>query len=62
MSNQSPETLPGHAFISYIREDKDRVDRLQDILAAAGIRVWRDTEELCNAEPGGSLSIGRGRL
>lgn len=46
MSNQSPETLPGHAFISYIREDKDRVDRLQDILAAAGIRVWRDTEDL----------------
>lgn len=37
---------PGHAFISYVREDKDSVDRLQQVLVAAGIRVWRDTEDL----------------
>lgn len=36
----------GHAFISYVREDAARVDRLQRILEAAGIRVWRDTAEL----------------
>ncbi|MGI5487967.1 toll/interleukin-1 receptor domain-containing protein [Microtetraspora malaysiensis] len=46
MSNQPPEALPGHAFISYVREDKERVDRLQDILESAGIRVWRDTDNL----------------
>ncbi|NRQ36301.1 toll/interleukin-1 receptor domain-containing protein [Nonomuraea sp. NN258] len=46
MSDLSPETLPGHAFISYVREDKDRVDRLQDILESAGIRVWRDIDDL----------------
>ncbi|MEU0557423.1 toll/interleukin-1 receptor domain-containing protein [Dactylosporangium sp. NPDC006015] len=36
----------GHAFISYVREDVAHVDRLQRILQAAGIRVWRDTEDL----------------
>jgi hypothetical protein len=36
----------GHAFISYVREDSDLVDRLQGVLEAAGIRVWRDTEDL----------------
>jgi len=34
--------IPG-AFISYVREDAKHVDRLQKILEAAGIRVWRDT-------------------
>lgn len=38
---------PGeHAFISYVREDADEVDKLQEDLEAAGIRVWRDTSEL----------------
>lgn len=37
---------PGHAFISYVREDSERVDRLQGILHAAGINVWRDTANL----------------
>jgi hypothetical protein len=37
---------PGHAFISYVREDGAHVDRLQSILEAAGIRVWRDTADL----------------
>jgi hypothetical protein len=46
VSDQSPETLPGHAFISYVREDKERVDRLQGILESAGIRVWRDIDDL----------------
>ncbi len=38
--------VPGHAFISYVREDRKRVDRLQGILEAAGIKVWRDTANL----------------
>ncbi len=37
---------PGHVFISYVREDKAVVDRLQEILEAAGVTVWRDTENL----------------
>jgi hypothetical protein len=35
-----------HAFISYVREDKARVDRLQEALEAAGVSVWRDTKDL----------------
>jgi TIR domain len=42
----------GHAFISYVREDGPRVDRLQKILVAAGIRVWRDTEDLWPGDDG----------
>lgn len=42
-----PQTLPGgHAFISYVRENKPEVDWLQEMLEAAGIRVWRDTADL----------------
>lgn len=40
----------GHAFISYIREDRDRADELQQVLQAAGIRVWRDTISLWPGE------------
>lgn len=40
----------GHAFISYVREDSDRVDRLQRILTAADIPVWRDTADLWPGE------------
>lgn len=36
----------GHAFVSYVHEDRKRVDRLQAILEAAGIAVWRDTANL----------------
>lgn len=36
----------GHVFISYVREDRERVDRLEDALTAEGIRVWRDTNDL----------------
>jgi hypothetical protein len=41
-----PGQAPGHAFISYVRQDAARVDRLQAILQAAGITVWRDTADL----------------
>lgn len=44
-----PSTGEGHVFISYAREDSDRVDQLQQVLVAAGIRVWRDT---CSLWPG----------
>jgi hypothetical protein len=40
------EKLPGHAFISYVREDSPYVDQLQNSLEVAGIRVWRDTSDL----------------
>ena len=36
----------GHVFISYVREDAQHVDRLELILEAAGVQVWRDTEAL----------------
>ena len=40
----------GHAFISYVREDKRRVDRLQEFLEANGVPVWRDTARLWPGE------------
>jgi TIR domain-containing protein len=42
--------VPGHVFISYVHEDSDHVDRLQDALQAAGIPVWRDTAGLWPGE------------
>jgi TIR domain len=36
------DVVPGHAFISYVREDTQAVDKLQSVLEAAGVRVWRD--------------------
>ncbi|MEZ2391756.1 toll/interleukin-1 receptor domain-containing protein [bacterium RCC_150] len=35
-----------HAFISYVREDQAKVDRLQEALEAVGVSVWRDTKDL----------------
>ena len=46
-------SAPGHAFISYTREDKESVDRLQQLLENAGIRVWRDTNRLWPGEDWG---------
>ena len=40
----------GHAFISYVREDERRVDRLQKLLEANGVPVWRDTARLLPGE------------
>jgi TIR domain len=40
----------GHAFISYVREDKRRVDRLEQFLQSKGIPVWRDTHNLWPGE------------
>src|SRR5580658_1971448 len=37
-------------FVSYSREDSDRVDLLQHMLEAAGISVWRDTVDLWPGE------------
>jgi len=41
---------PGHAFVSYVREDAERVDWLCEQLELAGIRVWRDTKDLWPGE------------
>jgi hypothetical protein len=35
-----------HAFLSYVHEDKERVDKLQEALEAVGVSVWRDTKDL----------------
>jgi len=45
-----PNQLPGHAFISYIREDSTQVAQLQELLEVKGIRVWRDTDNLWPGE------------
>lgn len=42
--------MPGHVFISYVREDSQAIDRLQHALQTAGIRVWRDTSDLWPGE------------
>ncbi len=46
---QMAETEP-HVFLSYVREDKAEVDRIQRLLEAAGVLVWRDTESLWPGE------------
>lgn len=43
MSKDAP---PGHAFISYVREDSAAVDQLQRVLEDEGIPIWRDTTSL----------------
>ena len=35
-----------HIFISYVREDSDRVDRLARSLAEAGLETWVDREDM----------------
>ena len=44
----------GHAFISYVREDADKVEELQRFLQASGIPVWLDTAEI---SPGADWSF-----
>jgi trehalose-phosphatase len=44
-ARQDPET-PGHAFLSYVREDEAKVKQLQRVLERAGIDVWRDRSNL----------------
>ena len=46
----SGQKVAGHVFISYVREDSDRVDQLQRTLQAAGISAWRDTADLWPGE------------
>jgi TIR domain len=46
ISSPSVDESVGHAFISYVREDCERVDKLQQALEAVGVRVWRDTKDL----------------
>ena len=43
-------TVQGHAFLSYVREDSNKVDWLQQLLETAGIQVWRDTTNLWPGE------------
>ena len=50
VSRTAGSLSPGHAFISYVREDSGRVDTLQKMLEAAGIPVWRDTASLWPGE------------
>ena len=67
MSGRQAGETCGHVFISYVREDGKRVDRLQAILEGAGLSVWRDTAsiwpgqdwrlEIRNAIRSGSLAF-----
>ena len=50
MSGKTGPSDRGHVFISYVREDSAEVDRLQHILEAAGIPVWRDKASLWPGE------------
>jgi hypothetical protein len=36
----------GHAFVSYVHEDAEKVDDLCGFLDASGIEVWRDRDQL----------------
>jgi len=40
-----------HVFVSYVREDSDRVDALCKVLEAAQIPRWRDRSALGRATP-----------
>jgi GntR family transcriptional regulator len=44
------DSLAGHAFISYVHEDSRQVNQLQQTLEAAGVPVWRDTDDLWPGE------------
>src|SRR5882757_1898857 len=46
----SSGAVTGHVFVSYVREDSGQVDWLCQVLEAAGIPVWRDTEKLWPGE------------
>ncbi len=46
VSSLPVQEVAGHAFISYVREDSDRIAELQRTLEAAGVRVWRDKADL----------------
>jgi hypothetical protein len=40
----------GHVFVSYVREDSEIVDWLCSRLEGAGVRTWRDTDQLLPGE------------
>jgi hypothetical protein len=50
MERGTDDSQRGHAFISYVREDERRVDRLQKLLEGSGIPVWRDTARVLPGE------------
>lgn len=54
MSQNVQSDSIGHVFLSYVHEDTDEVDRLGAVLAAQGILVWRDRDNLW---PGQSWKI-----
>lgn len=46
MTEQSELGTAGHVFISYVHEDRTKVEKLRAFLEAAGIPVWTDKENL----------------
>jgi nucleoside phosphorylase len=40
----------GHVFLSYANDDSAGVDQVQDALKAAGVRVWRDIDDLLGGQ------------
>jgi hypothetical protein len=47
----------GHIFISYSRRDKDVVDRLTQLLTAAGVEIWIDREGIRGGEKWRALIV-----
>jgi hypothetical protein len=46
---RADESAP-HIFVSYLREDRETVDRLCDDLRSAGLHVWLDREKIVPGE------------
>ena len=46
MTDSAGTSVQGQVFISYVRENSDRVNWLSGVLEAAGIPVWLDTAQL----------------
>ncbi|MEA5366464.1 toll/interleukin-1 receptor domain-containing protein [Amycolatopsis sp., V23-08] len=50
MTDSPDDSRAGHAFISYVHQDRDAVAKLQKILSSAGVPVWLDKEDLWPGE------------
>jgi hypothetical protein len=40
------DAIQVHAFISYVRENRDAVDRLAEDLRSFGVKVWLDRNDI----------------
>lgn len=47
---ERPDDQMAHVFVSYVREDREAVDRLCEELRGAGLSVWLDRDEIMPGE------------